>query len=283
MLFNYINKNDYIGIIAHRNPDIDSISSILIVERILKNMEINSKIYLEKDLPKNLEFLNVFNSKFEKKLDNHNKYICLDCANYERLSVQPKIENIINIDHHNTNTNYGDINLIDKTSVSTTHLLYKILKDQNQSLNKTISELILYGIYSDTQNLKTKNITSDTLRDVSNLIKNGINPNNIYRKINKISTKDLRTLGSALMNLKQENKYAISRIHGSLDKHLRISSNYISQLQNTDLSILITENKEGELRTSLRSNKINVSKIAEKFKGGGHKNASGFEYKKRPL
>ncbi len=282
-MFNIIlNSSDSIGIIGHQNPDIDCISSMLSIANIVNKHIKDYQLYLQKPLNAQLQSLNLDNLNFQHKLKQHDKFISVDCANYQRLTFHPNPDKIINIDHHASNTNYGDFNIVDKNSVSTTHLIFKLLESQHYPINKKLANLLLTGIYADTQSLQTTNVGSQVLKDCAKLTRLGANPINVAKKINSINTHNLKTLGKALLNTKIYKKYAVSRTTGNLNTdHLRISSKYISQVTNTKMSILITEDQNGENRTSLRSNTIAVNQIAQHFNGGGHKNASGFEYKRK--
>ena len=271
-----------IGIIGHQNPDIDCLSSMFAIADISNQLNTDFQIYLNKPLPEKYSFLNYDNHRIELELKpNHCKFISVDCANYKRLMHHPDPSKLINIDHHKSNTNYGSLNIVDISSNSTSQLIFKLLQNQNLHISKDLANNILAGIYSDTLSLQTKNVNSEVLRTCSKLLKLGANLEKVVNNLNKLSFRNLKTLGKVLLNSKIHKNYAKSRIHGDLNKdHLRISSYYLNQIPNTKMSVLMTENKKGEVRTSLRSDTIAVDEIAKKFNGGGHKTASGFEYKK---
>lgn len=271
-----------IGIIGHQNPDIDCLSSMFAIADISQQMQTDFKIYLEAPLRKEYEFLNFQKLPIFEELDlKHCKYISLDCASYQRLTHKPNPNSLINIDHHKSNTNYGSMNIVDISSNSTSQLIFKLLQDQNLLISKNLANNLLSGIYADTLNLQTKNVSSESLRTCSKLLQLGANLSEVVKNLNKITTRNLKILGQVLLNSKMHKSYAQSRIKGDLNKdHLRISSYYLNQIPNTKMSILMTENQKGEVRTSLRSDTIEVDQLAKKFNGGGHKSASGFEYKK---
>lgn len=270
-----------IGIIGHQNPDIDCLSSMFAIADISSQLNTEFQIYLKKPLPQKYSFLNYSNHKIELEIkSNHCKFISVDCANYNRLMHHPDPSKLINIDHHKSNTNYGSLNIVDISSNSTSQLIFKLLQNQNLYISKDLANNILAGIYSDTLSLQTKNVDSEVLRTCSKLLRLGANLEKVVNNLNKLSFRNLKTLGQVLLNTKINKNYAQSRIHGDLNQdHLRISSYYINQIPNTKMSVLMTENKKGEVRTSLRSETIPVDQIAKKFNGGGHKTASGFEYK----
>ncbi|MBT5347119.1 hypothetical protein HOJ01_04545 [bacterium] len=271
-----------IGIIGHQNPDIDCLSSIFAIADISSQLNTDFQIYLKKPLPEKYSFLNYAKHRIDLEIkSNHCKFISVDCANYKRLMHHPDPLKLINIDHHKSNTNYGSLNIVDISSNSTSQLIFKLLQNQNLHISKDLANNILAGIYADTLSLQTKNVNSEVLRTCSKLLRLGASLEKVVKNLNKISFQNLKILGKVLLNSKIHKNYAKSRIHGDLNKdHLRISSYYLNQIPNTKMSVLMTENKKGEVRTSLRSDTISVHELAKKFNGGGHQTASGFEYKK---
>lgn len=199
---------------------------------------------------------------------------------------------ILNVDHHISNTQYGQVQLIDPTAASATEVLYHWflqIPEWKAKLTPDIATLLLTGLITDTRSFQNPNTTPRSLEIAAELLERGARQQEIIQHIYK--TKPLSTLkiwGRALNRIQMDANAgivwsAVSRedlqemgahskeTHGILDE-------LISTIPNADVHVLFTEVEEGGLKASMRSSAaIDVSRLAaETYGGGGHPRASGF-------
>ena len=203
---------------------------------------------------------------------------------------------ILNIDHHISNTQFGQLKLIDPTAASATQVLYQLfLSDETwkRLLTPDIATLLLTGLITDTRSFQNPNTTPRSLEIAAELLDLGARQQEIIQHVYK--TKPLSTLkiwGRALnrIQIDPDSRIVWSAIStedmremGAVSKETTgILDEIISTIPNADVYILFTELEDGGLKASLRSSPaIDVSRLAAKtFSGGGHARAAGFSVKK---
>ncbi len=199
---------------------------------------------------------------------------------------------ILNIDHHISNTKYGQIHLIDPTAASATEVLYGWFlqnPDWATRITADMATLLLTGLITDTRSFQNPNTTPKSLEIAAELLERGARQQEIIQHIYK--TKPLSTLkiwGRALNRIQMDATAgivwsAISREDlQEMEAHSRethgILDELISTIPNADVHVLFTEVEEGGLKASMRSSAaIDVSRLAgECYGGGGHPRAAGF-------
>jgi phosphoesterase RecJ-like protein len=202
---------------------------------------------------------------------------------------------ILNIDHHISNTRYGQTHLIDPTAASATEVLYhwfQQVPEWKEKITPDMATLLLTGLITDTRSFQNPNTTPRSLEVAAELLEHGARQQEIIQHIYK--TKPLSTLkiwGRALNRIQmdagagivwssvsredlQEMEASSKETHGILDE-------LISTIPNADLHVLFTEVEEGGLKASMRSSAaIDCSRLAgETYGGGGHPRASGLRVK----
>jgi phosphoesterase RecJ-like protein len=202
---------------------------------------------------------------------------------------------ILNVDHHISNTKYGQLQLIDPTCASATEVLYNWFSTHpkwKDLISSDVATLLLTGLITDTRSFQNPNTTPKSLEVAANLLDLGARQQEIIQHIYK--TKPLSTLkiwGRALnrIQIDPESRIVWSAVSredlaemGSTSKETAgILDELISTVPDADVHALFTEVEEGGFKASLRSSQaIDVNKIASKlFNGGGHARASGFRLK----
>jgi phosphoesterase RecJ-like protein len=207
---------------------------------------------------------------------------------------------LLNIDHHISNTQFGQMQLIDPTAASASEVLYGWFManpDWKTRITPDIATLLLAGLITDTRSFQNPNTTPRSLEVAAELLEKGARQQEIIQHIYK--TKPLSTLkiwGRALNHIQmdaqagivwsaiskedlQEMEASSKETHGILDE-------LISTIPNADVHVLFTEvedsaGKSGGLKASMRSSAaIDSSKLAaECYGGGGHARAAGFRVK----
>ncbi len=282
-----ISKSKHITLISHINPDADALGSSLALYPLLKEMGKKAIVVnMTKELPIRYDFLpniDKIKSALPEKID---LLISFDCGSIDRLAIKKPDAFIINIDHHGTNTLYGDINLIDAQAPSASCVVLELLSQNGISLRRDISTCLYTALAEDTGFFCYENVNKNTFEIAARLIEAKADPVFIARKLNeRNSLAKLRLISIMIQKLQLVNfgmiGYAIlSRDDFQKSGALRSDSDecvdQIRSLATVELAILLIEENEG-YKVSLRSKeRLDVSHIASFFGGGGHKRAAGF-------
>lgn len=287
--------NDYntICIAGHEKPDGDAIGSCMAMAYAIKKLGKNPIVLLDKynekyDVFPGKEFL-----RYDFDNINSDVFICLDCGDVKRITKgtdklfnKSKIK--INIDHHISNDSYADYNFVALDVSSTSEAVYEILEDIIQ-IDKPIAECIYGGIIYDSGGLRLKTTSTRTMEIASKMMSYGIDYSNIYSTlIFKNTYGEIESLKRVLSNMKfyANNKIVISTFTikeltelGLKQDDLDKTVSFLASIYNVEVAIFIYEREPNFFKVSLRSSEQDISKIALKFGGGGHKNAAGFTSK----
>lgn len=282
-------KSNNIVLLCHNNPDGDAIGSTLSMYHTLKKIGKEVDIVI-KDVPTKFSFIEGYNEIKESSNKKYNLGIILDTANIERLNNPNDIFNNIDkkivIDHHKTNTNYGDLNYVE-VAPANCQILYKIIKCMNVDIDEKIANPLATGLLTDTGSFSHPDVNPETF-EIAAYLSKIVDIPSINKKVLGTITKaqfDLKKLGVDNIEFYNNNQIAYSYItYKDLEK-LGLSKNECDilagigrEIENVELSIFVRVYEE-EIRVSLRSNNIDVNEIAKVFGGGGHKNAAGITLK----
>jgi len=293
-------------LVAHPSPDIDCLSAMKVIKKILNDYFYKKVTLYSKD-PINKNFIEIFNFKESEVINNLENFISdFDCiiaietGNYKRFLEALNLENnsyeenlkdkiILNFDHHASNDLFGSYYYVDTDACSINEALYDIIVDTEINIDEEIANYIVMGIISDTGGLKYSSLTSKSLKILSEL-RNLVNWSEIFYKINKKSINEYKLISIFYDRLKIEEKIAYSYILKSdLEKfnlNLEDVNNIIENvdyLSEVEIYFSVIELEENKSKVSIRSRNIPIREIAEGFGGGGHNLAAGFRIKKDPI
>ena len=281
-----LSQYEKVTILTHLNPDADTIGTALGIYGILKNSGKRVEIVNNHtNLPINLDFLPYF-VKIKNQIDfDDSLIIACDTGSIDRLGFNLDSREIINIDHHKSNTMYGTVNVIDPVAVSASEVAFKLFKDEFV-ITKDIATCFYTALLSDTQYFTTSNVKNGTFNIASDLMDCGVNISEVvFNLTQRRSLASLRILSSTLDTLDLYKDGEVVFMYVSQEKLLEAGANILDvvgivdygiSLVTTKLSILLVE-LEDVIRVSMRSKDIDIAPLAVKFGGGGHKNAAGFE------
>lgn len=283
-----LNEASSIALISHLDPDGDNLGSLTALSKSLLNL--GKKVYpIEFDkIPENLKFLPNLDLLSDNTDINIDMIICLDCANYKRLGQIDELFNKakfrINIDHHQSNEFYGDVNIVKKGYSSTCELVFDVINEVNLPIDEEISMSLLTGLSTDTGRFLYSATTADTLAKASKLVEYGADMMEINELIYQSKKFEAQLLENEILSKTEiYNDYvAIGFVMtDQLNKYnVEISDidSVINTFRDTDkmkISVLIKQQTENEYKVSFRSKgNIDVRFIAKNLGGGGHKNAA---------
>lgn len=293
----FIKKYNKFMIVIHQKPDGDCIGAGLALFLALQQMSKSAEVILLDKLPEKYQFLpladkidEIGNIKEFFKKQKFQALISVDCGSLNLSGIEKKdIKNlpILNIDHHPTNENYGDVNWVEAQKAATCEILYDKFLDWRIKIDKDIAILVFAGIFTDTGGFQHSNTNLSVLEKASELIKRGVKVEKLSKRLfNTRSIASLKILGLALKRTTHNKKYDIvysvigeedKKKYGATDEDFEGIINMISA-SGVAASLLLYETG-GKIKGSLRAERdeIDVSRLAKVLGGGGHKKASGFK------
>jgi bifunctional oligoribonuclease and PAP phosphatase NrnA len=280
-------------VISHQRPDGDAIGSLLAVGIALRTAGKDVQMVLKDGVPENFLFLEGSELVITQPQKNYDYIIVVDSAEAERTNTElnHSIPDL-NIDHHKTNTLFAKMNLVKSDAVATAEVLAYFLPDLGFQITKPIADALLTGIVTDTIGFRTTNVNPQVFRLVANLMELGGDLANIYYKtIVEQSLESALYWGSGLSKIRMDE----GLVWTTLTLKDRRSAGYpsrddadlvkiLSAIEGAKIAVILTEQTEGYVKISWRlcgsvDLDLDVSDIAKKFGGGGHKAAAGADVK----
>lgn len=287
-LIQNIQEYKKIAIFRHIHPDFDALGAAFALKEFINinfgNADVrvlgdNHDDFVPRVFPKSNNTPNDwFNEPFLA--------IVLDTPNTRRISDPrfSKASYIIKIDHHPFIEEYGDLEIIDDKKSSASELLADMLFSYKMIINKNVARNLYIGIVGDSGRFEYSNTSTETLDIASKLLGTGINIVDIYRDMYLRSRNDLRVMSFILDNYSCTDKGVAYFIFSRDDlKKFNITTNKAKDFVNLfhyvdgiKIWLIITADmRENCYRASIRSEKISIRGVCEKFGGGGHDFACG--------
>lgn len=276
-----------IVIASHVRPDGDAIGSLLGLGLALRDAGKSVQMILVDGVSSSFKYLEGSDLIQKEPGGDHDTFITVDCADFKRTGKA--FENFsqpdINIDHHVTNENFGKLNLIEANEVATAAILTKHLPEWRLKITQPIAAALLTGIITDTLGFRTPNTTPEALRQAAALMETGVDMPEIYmRTLVRKTYPAAKYWGAGLSSL--QSKHGI--VWGTLTLADRKSAGYggnddadlinmISAIDDNKVGMVFVEQKDNHVKISWRALKpgVDVSPVAQFFKGGGHAAAAG--------
>jgi phosphoesterase RecJ-like protein len=271
-------------IASHIDPDGDSVCSQLAIASALKDLGKRVLIVNEKPTPKKYRFLpwwDEIRTEMEGKFE-YEAVLTLDAASPERLGTIAGLAEgryVINVDHHSSNSLFGDVRWVVPEASSTSELVYEIIRGLNVPIGRERAVCLYVGILTDTGGFRFPNTTSRALEVAADLVREGADASGIYSQVylNR-SKEEIALLSRLLSTIEIHDGIVTMHLTGEMLKEAKTNtegfSSYLLELGEARMGILFKE-LNGKIKVSLRSRGgINVSLLAREFGGGGHEAAS---------
>lgn len=286
-----IKNAEKIVIMAHEFPDGDAIGSVLAMYLTIKKMGKNPDVII-REFPRIYEFLpGAAEVKKTSDVEKYDLAIALDCANLKRLVGKEyfeKAKKTVVIDHHSSNTMYGDLNYINPVSPACCEILAGMAEYFEIPIDIDIGSCILTGIITDTGGFKYASVTPETFEFTAELLRKGVNVSEIYQKVMETKTHsnfELIRRATNRLELLEDGKIAFTYINKKDEKEVNAEAGDHEGIvengrciEGVQVSVFIREREENLYKVSLRTgnnSNINVSDICYIFGGGGHPRAAG--------
>lgn len=276
-----------ITILSHLNPDADALGTSLGIYNLLQTQYRDKRIEIvnfSKALPRYLDFLPNFH-RIKHQIDyDDSLVITCDSGSIDRLGFDLEGREIINIDHHQSNTMYGLINVVVPEFASSSQVAFKLFK-AFYPIDSHTATCFYTALISDTQYFTTNSVNDEVFGVAQALVSSGANPASISKNLTqRRSLAAFRILQSALSSLSLHQEAKIASLYVTKEDIKRAGAtvpdlegivDFGRSLATVEIAICVME-LEGSIRVSLRSKAADVSHVARHFGGGGHKVASGF-------
>jgi bifunctional oligoribonuclease and PAP phosphatase NrnA len=295
---------DRVLIASHENPDGDAIGSMSAAALALRGLGKQVRLYLHPDspIPSEYDFLQMDGVERSIEPDSTADWtlLALDCGNEQRLGpdheqLRAGFAQVIDVDHHHDNSRFGDVNYVDGHASSSAEILARIFDGLGVELTPQVAESLYVGLVTDTGRFQYRTTSPAALRLAARLVESGADVHKVFELVfETVPMGKMLLLGRVLAHAQPfaDGRVLVSYVtredlalvegdeattEGLID-HLRA-------VQGVQVAGLIREQVPSENgtvgpnRVSLRSRgAIDVSLIARKSNGGGHKQAAGFSH-----
>lgn len=285
-----IRESRNIILACHLNPDGDAIGSMLGLGFALLKLKKNVTMLCSDKVPPrylSLPGARKIKARYHKTAD---LAISVDCGSVNQLSRIEEVFNrskkIIEIDHHEYRTRFGDIQLVDEKACSVAEIIFLLLKELGIKLDKKITECLLTSILVESLSFSRQDVNKTTFDICSQLMENGVD----FRKVSdryywqrRLSAVRLTGLCLARVKMMAKNQLAWSMInrkdfseYSGMQEDVDSVADDMMTVEGVKVAILFREIEGNTLRVSLRSrDNVDIGYLASIYGGGGHHDVAG--------
>ena len=287
-----VKKHKSALIFAHHNPDGDAIGSAVASGLILKELGYEVVDYaVQKDIRGYYEILSEGVNFFKPIKESYDLAVIVDCSTFEYIynnELISRCKRKVLIDHHISNkTTFADFTYVDGNAAAAGELVYELCIELDITPTRDIANAIYVAIVEDTGHFQYSNTTKKTHEIVANLYSYSQDFAKISQKLHQYDVSKIKLNKAAYDNLRFYNDNKLVIIAFTKDgidfDYDEIDTDGVidigKYINTTELSIFIKEYARGEFKISMRSmvDNLDVSEIATRFNGGGHRKAAGFK------
>ena len=286
-LLSAIRERQSFLVTAHARPDGDAVGSVLACWMLLEQLGKHADMLLYDRVPMLYRTLpSAERIRCAPKADRqYDAVILLECDGTERSKIEGLDgQFLINLDHHTSGRNFADINWIDTRANAVAEMVYRLAQSADATITPLMATCLYTALLTDTGSFCYEGTSAHTFELAQDLVRQGASPARIAQDIyfsNPASK--MRLLGTALMTLQREGHIAWLWVThsdmlrtGAAEEDCEGIVNYAIGISGVEVAVFLRELPDHRLRLSLRSKgMVNVADVAEGFRGGGHKNASG--------
>ena len=292
-----LRQHDRFLVVTHENPDGDALGSLLAVTIALQRLGKDAVMYLpgKTPLPAEYSFMPLEGVVREPPTDSAERVLlAVDCAKEDRIGDAAAISRaplVIDIDHHHDNTRFGDLNLIVADASSTGEVLRDVFAELGVELTPELAEPLYIALVTDTGRFQYTNTTPKSFRLAAELVEAGADIHAVFQEVyESVEFAKLKLLARALdrATVLEGGRIVVSHLLrtdfadvGAEEPYSEGIIDYLRAVEGAELAVLIREQlnesahaHKGSLRSSI--DELDVSAIARRFGGGGHRQAAGF-------
>ena len=286
-----LSSADSILILTHTSTDGDAVGSCVAAGLALKEMGKKVSYVVEKDkygLDRFMEEMSHFGDPLSERYD---LALCLDCSTFDYMYGNENVSRcarVCVIDHHKTNSGYGDVSLVDGTSASCGEIVFELIRYLGVEVSRQMAHALYIAISTDTGNFIYSNANSRTFRLVGELYE-------LYddyyliadrMRFSPMEALELMRLGLRNLLISDDGRFAVIRLIYEMGYTERLnitSDSLLDAVRYTEgiaVTVLVRQIGPDSFKISLRStdDRYDVSELALSMGGGGHAKAAGFSF-----
>ena len=282
-----IDNAKHILIIAHVDPDADSMGSALAMYTHILRLQKKVTFFCKTvEMNPALRFLPFFEKVKTNLPKDYDLAMSFDCGTRERLGVDVTAP-LVNVDHHISNKSYGEINLIDTSAISTSQVLYDFFKSNEIRLNAKMATALYAGLVDDSLCFTTDKTDQRTFLMAADLVESGADNalcskmlfkqrslSSLRMKAKMLSEAQLHCSGKLVSTLVERSFFEET---GAYEVDCEEALHESLELVNVEVALMLRYTKDGRIKGSLRSKKgMDMNALASQFGGGGHVHSAGF-------
>ena len=292
-----IREHDRFVLTTHENPDGDALGSLLAAKLALEQLGKDTIMVLHGDAPLPVEYGFMPLGDLQRRWPDdvaERVLLAVDCANESRIAdpeVLGRVRLSVNVDHHHDNTRFGRINLVVADASSTGEVLRDLFRELGIELTPDIAEALYIALVTDTGRFQYTNTTPKALRLAAELVEAGADVHRVFQGVyESVQFAKLKLLARALERAQvyEGGRIVVSYLVrtdftevGAPEAYSEGIIDPLRSVEGADMAVLIREppRQDGPARrVSLRASidELDVSAIARKSGGGGHRQAAGF-------
>jgi phosphoesterase RecJ-like protein len=293
-----LREHDRFLVVTHENPDGDALGSLLATTLALRGLGKDVEMYLggSGSLPREYAFMRLDGLRRDLPDDLEQRVlVAVDCAKADRIGPDPdpveRASLVLNIDHHHDNTRFGDLNLIVADASSTGEVLRDVIRELGVELTPELAEPLYIALVTDTGRFQYTNTTPKALRLAAELVEAGADVHEVFQQVyESVEFAKLKLLARALDRARvlEGGLFVVSHLLrkdfaevGAAEAYSEGIIDSLRAVEGAELAALIREPPRDDgptRRVSLRASvdELDVSAIARRFGGGGHRQAAGF-------
>lgn len=298
-----LNRAERVFVVTHLHPDGDAIGSLGFMIQWLEALGKPYTAYTAGPLPHNFSYVPGYFSMLTDAdrfdLADYDLIVSVDCANLARTALAAEIaarrpgQFYIEVDHHPSSEGGSDLAIREEGAASTTEILYQIAQQAGLRLTQSMARCLLTGILTDTGNFMFPTTSQRTIAAASDMLLGGASLAKIvgYTERNK-TLADLKLWGMAMSRLTLHSAYNIAytvltpedfEVSGADEGAIAGLAEFICSLPDVGVILVLRDDGEGNLRGNFRTMRhdIDVSRLARRLGGGGHRKAAGFSVRGR--
>jgi len=284
-----IENKQRFAITTHIRPDGDGIGSSLGLCWLLRSLNKSAEVIAADTIPvayRSLPGAEEIRQVAEIDRD-YDAVFVIECSDVQRPGISGLADQFtVNIDHHATSEQFGSINWIDSTASAVGEMIYNLCKAIGGRVTREIAECLYLALVTDTGSFHFSNTTDRTLKVASELVRVGVKPADISEAVyNSYPWSRIELMRRVLETVKRDDTGRVAWMRQTMA--MKVESKAVDGDNNGFVNIPLAAREvlavvymrevgPEKFRVSLRSKgDINVAKVAERFGGGGHKNAAG--------
>lgn len=277
-------------ILSHANPDGDTIGSALALCHRLQRLGKQPTAGCADPIPAEFDFLPDVQKFVQTRPANTDLIICVDSSSSDRfgnmLDDRTDIP-LLNVDHHITNSGFGDYNYVIGETAATANLIADLLDRMDLEMNADEALCLYTALFTDTGGFRYESSDAESHRMAARFLELGVDPWAVTVAVyESIPWRKVELYRRCLAGIQLCKDGTIACMHVTLQDMQQAGAtgadtdgfiNYARSIRGVELAIFLREEEPGLFKVSFRSKgRIDVSQICARFGGGGHRNAGGF-------